>query len=188
MGSLFDELARREAVVRQRIEEIREQIGELNELLEAEEDRLSRLVITRETVEEIVGEFAQVSAGPADEAVSVEMVRAVEGSASPIGVMTVPPWRPGMMASVLPEAYLDAVEILADAAAPMRAGQIAVAMGLEDSAAKREGLRSKLKRLVERGWASENEPGLFTLTGLVGRELATGPSDGQDGIASSPAR
>ncbi|WP_279505289.1 hypothetical protein [Actinomadura sp. KC06] len=40
---------------------------------------------------------------------------------------------------------------MADAAAPVRAGQVAAAMGLEDSAAKREALRSKLKRLVERG-------------------------------------
>ncbi|MEU5876339.1 hypothetical protein [Spirillospora sp. NPDC047279] len=54
MGSLFDELARREAVVRQRIEEISEQIAELAGLLEAEEDWLSRLAITWETVREVV--------------------------------------------------------------------------------------------------------------------------------------
>ncbi|MEU5876338.1 hypothetical protein [Spirillospora sp. NPDC047279] len=111
---------------------------------------------------------------------------------SPIGVLTVPPWRPGVTASELPTAYQHAVEILADAAAPMRAGQIAAAMGLEDSAAKREALRSKLKRLVERGWATENEPGLLALTGSAARELGAGPSGGsgggQDGIASSRAR
>ncbi|TDD86102.1 hypothetical protein [Actinomadura rubrisoli] len=47
MGSLLEELARREAAVRQRIEEIRERIAELNGLLEAEEDQLARLVIRR---------------------------------------------------------------------------------------------------------------------------------------------
>ncbi|WP_207945005.1 hypothetical protein [Actinomadura rubrisoli] len=187
MGSLFDELARREAAVRQRIEEIQEQIAELNGLLEAEEDRLSRLVITRETVQEVLGESAGVIAepvtgpGPAD----------AGETTSPIGVLTVPPWRPGMTPSALPAAYQDAVEILADAAEPIRAGQIASAMGLEDTAAKREGLRSKLKRLVERGWATQDEPGLFTLTIPVARELAAGPSsgsgDGPDGIVSSPA-
>lgn len=189
MGSLFDELARREAAVRQRIEEIREQLAELNGLLEAEEDRLSRLVITRETVEEVVGEAAGTVEDLVSESGSVDPG---EAAASPIGVLTVPPWRPGMTASALPTAYQDAVEILADAAAPMRAGQIATAMGLEDSAAKREGLRSKLKRLVERGWAAQDEPGLFTLTASVARELAAGPvsesSDGPDGIVSSPAR
>jgi hypothetical protein len=181
MGSLLEELARREAAVRLRIEEIREQIAEVNGLMEAEEDRLSRLVITRETVEEVLGEAAGVDAGPVGETVSVEMARAAGVPASPIGVLTVPPWRPGMRASALPEAYRDAVEILADAAAPMRAGQIAVAMGLQASAAKREGLRSKLKRLVERGWATENEPGLFTLTVSVARELAAAPGNGLAG-------
>lgn len=183
MGSLLEELARRETAVRQRIEEIREQIAELNGLLEDEEDRLSRLVITRETVEEVVGEVA----GAVEDLVA-ESGHAVlgEGVGSPIGVLTVPSWRPGMSASALPTAYQDAVEILADAAAPMRAGQIAAAMGLEESAAKREGLRSKLKRLVERGWATERGPGLFTLAGAVAREVA-GRAEGEDGIVSSPA-
>ncbi|TDD86103.1 hypothetical protein [Actinomadura rubrisoli] len=63
------------------------------------------------------------------------------------------------------------MEILPGAAEPMRAGQIATAMGLGDEAAKREGLRSKLKRLVERGWACEDGPGLFTLAEPVARQL-----------------
>jgi hypothetical protein len=53
MSSLLDELARREAGVGQRIEEIREQIASLESRLEAEEDRLSRLLITRETVPQL---------------------------------------------------------------------------------------------------------------------------------------
>ncbi|MEU5884982.1 hypothetical protein [Spirillospora sp. NPDC047279] len=188
MGSLFEELVRREAVVRQRIDEIGEQIAELTGLLEAEEDKLSRLVITRETVQEVVSE----ASGAVEDLVAVPgPVNAGEAVASPIGVLTVPPWRPGMAASELPAAYRDAVEILSDAAAPMRAGQVAAAMVLEDSAAKREGLRSKLKRLVERGWATENEPGLSTLTASAADELADGPGggpgEGRDGIASSPA-
>jgi hypothetical protein len=38
-------------------------------------------------------------------------------SGSPIGVVTVPPWQPGMDAAVLPLAYRDILEILADAVA-----------------------------------------------------------------------
>ncbi len=152
MGSLLGELARREAVVRQRIEEIHEQIAALASQLEDEQDRLSRLTITRETVEEILGEAAR----PLDEPEG--QVGLAGAGAAPVrppvlGVVTVPPWRPGMKAGVLPRAYRDAVEIMADAGAAMRAGQIAVAMGLPDEAAKREGLRSKPKRLMERGWA-----------------------------------
>jgi hypothetical protein len=120
MGSLLDELARREAAVRQRIEEFGERIAELNGLLEAEEDRLARLVITRETVEEILGEAAQVGEEPAAGARSLEPAETAE-AASRLGVVTVP--------------------------------------------------RSKLKRLVERGWATEDGPGLFMLVQPVARHL-----------------
>ena len=45
---------------------------------------------------------------------------------------------------------------------PLRAVQIAAAAGLSTDKAKVEGLRSKLKRLVERGWLAEDAgPGLF---------------------------
>ena len=68
-GFVADELARREAGVRQRIEEISEQIAGLESRLEAEEDQLSRLLITRETVQEILGEATSPVAVPAGEAV-----------------------------------------------------------------------------------------------------------------------
>ncbi|MGI5290987.1 hypothetical protein ACQEVF_57935 [Nonomuraea polychroma] len=189
MGSLLEELARREAVARQRIEEIREQIIALESRLEAEQDRLSRLVITRETVEEIVGEAAQLVDEPAGAAEVVDVAASVQVGPSALGVVTVPPRQPGMTVAVLPRAYRDAVEIMVDAGRAMRAGQIAVAMGLPDEAAKREGLRSKLKRLVERGWAREEGPGLFTVTDPVAREVA-GQADGElpDSITSSPGR
>ncbi|WP_285706040.1 hypothetical protein [Microtetraspora sp. NBRC 16547] len=53
---------------------------------------------------------------------------------------------------MLPQAYQDVLEVLADAGRAMRAGQILAAVGAPAGAAKVEGLRSKLKRLVERGW------------------------------------
>ena len=193
VGSLLEELARREAVARQRIEEIREQIAALESRLEDEHDRLSRLVITRETVEEILGEAAELVGEPVDTAgfaggIAGGGLGAVSVRPPVLGVVTVPPWRPGMMAAMLPRAYRDAVEIMADAGRAMRAGQIAVAMGLPDEAAKREGLRSKLKRLVERGWAREGGPGLFMVTEPVAREVS-GQDDGgsRDGIAPSSA-
>ncbi|MFI0451473.1 hypothetical protein [Actinomadura sp. 6N118] len=139
MGSLLDELARREAEVRQRVEEIREQIAGLESRLEAEEDRLSRLLITRETVEEILGEAASPVDVPAGEGESVEPGEpgeSVDARSLVRGVVTVPPWRPGMSAQVLPQVYRDAVEIMADAGGAVRAGQILAAMGLPDEAAK----------------------------------------------------
>jgi hypothetical protein len=74
--------------------------------------------------------------------------------------------------AVLPQVYRDAVEIMADAGGAVRAGQILTAMRLPDEAAKREGLQSKLKRLVERGWTTEDGPGLFAVAGPVAREMS----------------
>jgi hypothetical protein len=65
----------------------------------------------------------------------------------------------------LPEGYRDLVEVAEDAGRPLRAVQIAAAAGLSTDKAKVEGLRSKLKRLVERGWLVEQAgPGLFALS------------------------
>ncbi|MFF4625842.1 hypothetical protein [Nonomuraea jabiensis] len=185
---MLEELARREAVARQRIEEIREQIAALASQLQDEQDRLSRLTITRETVEEILGEAVLLVDEPAGQAEVIDAAGGAPSRPAVLGVVTVPPWQPGMSAAVLPRAYRDAVEIMADAGQAIRAGQIAVAMGLPDEAAKREGLRSKLKRLVERGWAREEGPGLFTVTEPVAREVARQDGAGsRDGIAPSSA-
>jgi chromosome segregation ATPase len=54
MGSLIDELRRREAAARAEAEGLRGQIAQLAERLAGVEERLSRLVITRETVEEVL--------------------------------------------------------------------------------------------------------------------------------------
>ncbi|MEV4115811.1 hypothetical protein [Nonomuraea sp. NPDC049695] len=183
MSSLLEELARREAAARRRIEEIREQIAALTSQMQDEQDRLSRLTITRETVEEILGEAVQLLDEPNGQAEAADAAGTAPSAQPPVlGVVTVPHWQPGMNTAVLPRAYQDAVEIMADAGRAIRAGQIAVAMGLPDEAAKREGLRSKLKRLVERGWAKEEGPGLFTVTDPVAREMA-----GQAGVASRDA-
>ena len=65
---------------------------------------------------------------------------------------------------MLPQSYRDLLEVAEDAGRPLRAGQIAAAAGLSTDKAKVEGLRLKLKRLVERGWlAEEAGPGLFGL-------------------------
>jgi hypothetical protein len=51
--------------------------------------------------------------------------------------------------------------MIADAPGPVRAKDLALGLGLEVTVAKVEGLRSKLKRLVERGWIAEPAPGAF---------------------------
>jgi hypothetical protein len=166
MGSLIDELQRRETAARAEAVELRGRIAELAERLAGVEERLSRLVITRETVDEVLsGAGADVppSAGPE------ETVRPGAGHSPVMGVVAVPPWRAGLEVSVLPQDYRDLLEVAEDAGRPLRAAQIAAAAGLSTDRGKVETLRGKLKRLVERGWLAEDAgPGLFTLPARAG--------------------
>lgn len=167
MSSWIVELERREAAARDRVDSLRGQIAELTERLAAEENVVSRLEITRETMTDLLAESGEAD-GP--------QPRVEAGSGSPIGVVTVPVWRPGLDADVLPVAYRDVLEVLADADRPLRAGQVATALGLGEGAAKVEGLRSKLKRLAGRGWLTEQMPGLFAAAGTAGGQPPAGQS------------
>jgi hypothetical protein len=169
MGSLIDELQRREAAARAEAEELRGQIAQLAERLAGVEEQLLRLVIAREVVDEVLdGTAAEVS--PAS---GLPEVTASPGAGpAVIGVLAVPPWRAGLEGSVLPQDYRDLLEVAEDAGRPSRAAQIAAAAGLSTDRGKVETLRAKLKRLVERGWlAEEAGPGLFTLPARNGNGL-----------------
>jgi len=166
MGSLFEELESREVAARARVEELEAEMAELTVRLEAERERLSRLVITRETVAELVAEAGVREPEPT----GASGPDTAEAAASPfagaetrvVGVLAVPRWQPGLSVDALPRAYRDIVEVIADAPGPVRAKQIVPRIGLPAETAKIEGTRSKLKRLVERGWLDEDAPGLFT--------------------------
>src|SRR6266540_1824468 len=68
-------------------------------------------------------------------------------AAARVGAVTVPQWQAGVAEVVLPVAYRDVLEVLADAGQPLRAKQIAAALGLGGEPRSVEGLRLKLKRL-----------------------------------------
>lgn len=164
MGSLIEELRQREAAARAQVQELRSRIAEFTERLTAAEERLSRLEIAWETVSEILDETGAASSadGEAEREADTGSAASRFGQGSPIGVLTVPPWQPGLDTSVLPGAYRDLLEVISDAGHPLRAMQVAEAAGLSVDRSKVEGLRSKLKRLVERGWLTEDGPGRFT--------------------------
>ena len=62
------------------------------------------------------------------------------------------------------EPYQQILAVFRAAAAPLRAKDICVALGIEVTAPKdAEGIRAKLKRLVRRQVLTEAQPGLFTL-------------------------
>jgi hypothetical protein len=112
MGSLIYELQRREAAAREEAEELRGRIAQLAERLAGVEERLSRLVITRETVEEVLnGSGAEASPTVMPDGVAPSR----PGHLSAVGVLAVPPWRPGLEAKVLPESYRDLLEVAEDA-------------------------------------------------------------------------
>ena len=161
MGSLIEELRRREAAARAEAGRLRSRIEELAEELARVEEQVSRLAIAWEEVTRALEEPAvtEPPAGPAGE----------PRAASPIGAVTVPPWQEGLAASVLPRAYQDLLDVAADAGRPLRAGEFAAAAGLATDKAKVEGLRSKLKLLAARGWLAAVPGGLFTLNDHAGK-------------------
>jgi hypothetical protein len=166
MGSLVEELKRREAAARAGADRLRSRIEGLAGELARAEEQVTRLVIARE-------EVARVLEGPA----AAEAPAGLDGEpageprpASPIGAVTVPPWQEGAEASVLPRAYQDLLEVAADAGRPLRAGEFAAGTGLAAGKAKVESLRSKLKLLAARGWLAGEPGGLFALPGHAGKQ------------------
>lgn len=168
MGSLFEAIEAEEAEVRGRVEQLEAQLAELTERLEAERERLSRLEITRETAGELLARMTD--SGAVDEPVPETLPTAAVEAGSPfegaerrvVGTLSVPKWQPGMKTTVLPQVYQDILEIVDDAPGPVRAKQIVPRIGLPVANGKIEVTRSKLKRLVVRGWLDETTPGLFT--------------------------
>ncbi|WUW19436.1 hypothetical protein OG521_01010 [Streptomyces sp. NBC_01463] len=92
---------------------------------------------------------------------AAEPVARVESGVRVVGAVMVPHWREGLSVDVLPDVYRDIVEVVADASSPMQAKQIVPRIGLPAKTGKIEGTRGKLKRLVERGWLVEDQPGRF---------------------------
>src|SRR6185437_5156950 len=130
MGSLIEELRRREAAARAEADRLRVRIEELTEELASAEEQVTRLAIARQ------------EDSPAES----------PGPSLPIGAVTVPPWQEGTDVPVLPQSYQDLLEVAVDSGRPLRAAEFAAATGQSTEKAKVEGLRSKLKLLAARGW------------------------------------
>ena len=170
MGSLIEELKRREAAARAEADRLRSRIQELSEDLARAEERASRLAIASEEVARVLEAPAAAEPPAGQDGTPAGK----PGPASPIGAVTVPPWQEGSEASVLPQPYQDLLEVAADAGRPLRAGEFAAAAGLGTGKAKVEGLRSKLKLLAARGWLAGVPGGLFTLPGHAGKPANPG--------------
>ncbi|MEU9108100.1 hypothetical protein AB0D54_27955 [Streptomyces xanthophaeus] len=166
-------LEAREAVARERVEDLREEVARAAAALEVAEIELDRRVIAREELVEALA----VSA--AENTAVTEAGGEGKGKTVPAPVplpgTTVPPWRQGLPATVLALDYLRILGVLGrPGQQPVRAREIAVVLGLEPTPAKVEGVQSKAKRLAERGWLVQEASGMFS----AGRKPAAGPGGG----------
>ncbi|MDX3763150.1 hypothetical protein ACWDBO_47995 [Streptomyces mirabilis] len=114
MGSLFEAIEAEEAEVPERVEQLEARLAELTEGLEAERERLSRPVITPETVGELLARMTDDSAvdEPVRQTPSVGDGSPFEGAERRVArVLSVPKWQPGMETSALPQIYQDILEV-----------------------------------------------------------------------------
>jgi hypothetical protein len=141
-----------EVAVRSRVEALREQAARVAAQLAETELALEHVAVTRATLAAVLAGHGGID--PATQGADVT------GGAGPVPAR-VPVRRAELTEAQLPQEYRRVWQAVAAAPGPVRAQQLAAALGLPVTAAKVEGLRSKLKRLVARGWITEPEPGVF---------------------------
>ncbi|MFJ9026908.1 hypothetical protein ACIRPU_44375 [Streptomyces sp. NPDC102259] len=162
VASVLGMLEEREAAARVRVEGLREDVARLAEVLEAAEIELDRRVIAREELVEALA----VSAAESTAVTTTEAEEETAPSLAPVPGSTVPPWREGLPVMVLAPDYQKILGVLEQQRStghgPLRAKEIAVELGLGTTPAKVEGVRSKARRLAERGWLLVEASGAFS--------------------------
>ena len=178
MASVVGLLEERELAARERVEGLRETADRiLAELASAETD-WQGWVIARQRVGEVLTDLPEpepraVVAEPGPTGRPSAPVAAPQVPAPPVAGPArrgsiVPVWRPGLTAAVLAVDYQHILALLSERASQgqgvMSCQDLAAGMGLEATAANIEGrVRSRAKRLADRGWLAEPVPGAFTL-------------------------
>jgi hypothetical protein len=170
-------LEAREKAARERVEGLREAAELAAAALEAGEIELDRRVIAREELLEALAESAAERTAATEVETAGEAVPAPASVPVPVPGGIVAAWHEGLTASVLTPDYQRILHVVEDqpGQGPVRAKDIAAALGIEtDVPAKVEGVRSKAKRLAERGWLAREASGMFS----AGRRAAAGPVGG----------
>ncbi|WP_406165576.1 hypothetical protein OIE52_03065 [Streptomyces canus] len=164
MASVLGMLEGRETAARVRAEGLREEVARLAGVLEAAEIELDRRVIAREElVEALAASAAETTAVTEAEA---EAEQETVPSPAPVPGSIVPPWREGLLVTVLAPHYQRILGVLDErqraGQGPLKAREITVELGLGTTSAKVEGVRSKARRLAERGWLVRETSGMFS--------------------------
>lgn len=152
MASMDSLLDAHEVAVRARVEELREQAARVAAELDEAELALEHVAITKVTLAVVLAGGAQAVGGRNLDA---------GGLPSRAERETVPPWSVGLDERALPIGYRQLWAVLVKEPEGVRCKAAATALGLEPVPKKVEGVRSKLRRMVRRGWAVETMPGVF---------------------------
>ncbi|MCH0561537.1 hypothetical protein I3F55_33630 [Streptomyces sp. MUM 16J] len=155
----------RETVARVRAEELRAEAERVLAELADAEWVLERRVIAREELAETLAAPAATVDAPADAARQAAAGRPAEAPTAPVAGSIVPRWHAGMPLQALSVDYRRIVELVereAGGGEGVSAKELASRLGLDVVPAKIEGVRSKAKRLAERGWLEGLPTGRFT--------------------------
>lgn len=162
MASVLGMLEERETAARVRVEGLREEVARLAAVLETAEIELDRRVIARE-------ELVDALAASAAETTAVTEAKAEQETARstvPVPGSIVPPWREGLPVTVPAPDCQRILGVLEErqpaGQEPLKAKEITVELGLGTTSAKVEGVRSKARRLAERGWLVQETSGMFS--------------------------
>ena len=158
VDSLLD---RHEVAVRATVDELRQEAARVAVALGEAERALEHVSITRATLSAVLAGHGAV-AEPVQGIDRLERESAVGGVGEPAQVSM---WHADLTEAHLPAGYRRLWLVVGGAAGPLRAQELARELGLEPTPGKVEGLRSKLKRLVSRGWIAELAPEVFAATG-----------------------
>ncbi|WP_217212841.1 hypothetical protein [Streptomyces sp. AC550_RSS872] len=177
MPSVVGLLEQHELAARRRVDGLRKEADRIQAELATAELEWQEWVIARRRVDTVL---APEGGSAADSAITpdprdADTKPAPRDAAKPKA--QVPVWRQGLAWSVLSVDYQHILKVLADRArlhqGPLSCQEMAAAFGMDVVPARVEALRSKMKRLVARGWLAEPAPGRFTLAAGV-----SGPGGG----------
>ncbi|MEU9954005.1 hypothetical protein [Streptomyces sp. NPDC047939] len=180
MPSVVGLLEQHELAARRRVDGLREEADRIQAELAVAEQEWSEWVVARERVGAVLSAPGGDSAGVVTEVPEGVVTGAEVEVAAPLVVKArsqVPMWREGLAGTALSVDYQRILAAIEDRVrlgqGPLTCQEMASAFGLDVVPAKVEGLRSKAKRLVARGWLAEPAPGRFTLARSV-----SGPGGG----------
>lgn len=177
-------LEEREAVARVRVEELQAEADRILSELAVAEGVLERRVIARvELADALAAPGDAVDAAVLEAPESVPAAKAVK---VPVAGSIVPHFGEGMTLEALAPDYRRIVELVEfgpEGGEGAMAKEIASGLGLELVPAKIEGVRSRARRLAERGWLAVSPTGRFTprqptVTVLAGAGKPSGRGDG----------